>query len=319
MGLRDSRLQFKPFEYEIFYDYWKMHEQSHWLHYEISMNKDIKDWCENLSEFEKEVVGKILKGFAITETFVGDYWSTFVAQVFPKPEIVLMCNSFCARESIHAIAYNYLNEILNLNDFDSFLTDETTMTKLEVLMNSNKSDSDENVARALALFSAGVEGVSLMSSFSILMSFRLSNKLKGISQQMLYSVKDESLHSTAGCLLFRELIKEKPEIWTKTLQNEIYDGMDLILTNEFNFIDSVFENGELENLNKEQLKNYMKHRANIKLDELLLKQVYEVDETLLEEMSWFKNMISGEQDTDFFDGKSVNYAKANSDWNEDIF
>jgi ribonucleotide reductase beta subunit family protein with ferritin-like domain len=30
-------------------------------------------------------------------------------------------------------------------------------------------------------------------------------------------------------------------------------------------------------------------------------------------------MISGEQSTDFFNSKETNYAKANEDWNEDIF
>ena len=319
MGLRDYRLAFKPFEVEWAYQAWLSHEFSHWLHTEINMQQDIRDWNENLSEYEKDLVGKILKGFAVTETFVGDYWTTFVARVFPKHEIVAMCNSFGARESIHSIAYNYLNETLNLNDFEGFLSDEATMQKLEVLINADKTDSNENVARSLALFSACTEGIQLFSSFAILMSFRLTNKLQGISQQMIYFVRDESFHSECGTKLFREFLEENPEIWTETLKDEIYTGVDLAINNEFHFIDTVFGEYDLESLNKSQLKNYIYNRANIKLLELNLEPIYQVDDTLLQEMSWFKNMIGGEQSADFFATKETNYAKANDDWNEDIF
>lgn len=319
MGLKDYRLAFKPFDVEWAYQAWLNHEYSHWLHTEINMQQDIKDWNENLSEYEKDLVGKILKGFAVTETFVGDYWTQFVAKVFPKHEIVSMCNSFGARESIHSISYNYLNEVLNLNDFEAFLSDEATMGKLEVLLNADKNDSDENIARSLALFSACTEGIQLFSSFAILMSFRLTNKLQGISQQMIYSVRDESFHSECGTKLFREFIEENPSIWTDKLQKEIYDGVHLAIENEFHFINSVFGEYELENLTKNQLKNYIFSRANIKLMELNLAPIYLVDDTLLQEMSWFKNMISGEQSTDFFASKETNYAKANEDWNDDIF
>lgn len=319
MGLRDSRLQFKPFEYDWAYDAWHSSESSHWVHFEVLMQNDIKNWNNDLTEFEKNVVGKILKGFAITEVFVGDYWTTFVATVFPKPEIIAMCNSFGARESIHAIGYNHLNDCLDLNDFDAFLTDECTMNKLEVLMKADKNDSDENIARSLALFSACAEGIQLFSSFAILMSFSESNLLKSVVNIMNWSSKDENLHSTSGTRLFREFISENPHIWTDSLKQDIHDGIDLALVHEFNFIDSVFDGGSLKNLTKEQLKNYMYSRANIKLKELMLESIYIVDETLLNQMSWFRTMIQGEGDVDFFDSKSVNYSKANSDWDGDIW
>lgn len=319
MGLKDKRLVYKPFEYEWCFQEWLKHEQSHWLHTEINMQKDIKDWKEVLTDFEKDLVGKILKGFAVTETFVGDYWSQFVSRVFPKYEVIHMASSFSNREAIHAIAYNYLNETLDLNDFDSFMEDEATMKKLEVLMNADTSDSNENIARSLALFSACTEGIQLFSSFAILMSFRLSNKLTGISQQMIYSVKDENHHSTCGTRLFRDFISEYPDTFTQELKDDIYEGIDLAIQNEFFFIDSAFGDKSLDNLNKNQLKNYMFHRANTKLKELTLEPLYCVDQELLSQMNWFEVMTSGTQATDFFNNTETNYSKVNNDWDDDIF
>ena len=66
----------------------------------------------------------------------------------------------------------------------------------------------QEVGRSLAIFSAFSEGVSLYSSFAVLYSFQMRNLLKGIGQQMKWSVRDESLHSKMGCQLFRHMCEE---------------------------------------------------------------------------------------------------------------
>ena len=221
--------------------------------------------------------------------------------------------------TIHATAYSYLNDTLGLDNFKAFLDDKETMDKLDVLININDTNqnSKEDIAKSIALFSACAEGIQLFSSFAILLSFRKSNRLKGIGQQMIFSIRDESLHSEAGCKLFRQIIKEYPQIWSNKFKKSIYEGVDLALKNEFNFIDKVFENGDLETITKDQLKNFMKHRANRKLNELQLNDKYIIDENLYEEMKWFYHLVSGEIQTDFFSNRETGYSKPNEDWVQD--
>lgn len=317
-----KRIEFKPFEYQWAYDYWFKQQNAHWLHSEIPMQSDVIDWNINLSELEKNVIGNILKGFAQTETHVEDYWTGKVTKWIPIPEIKMMATCFGSVETIHAVAYSYLNDTLGLDDFSSFLEDEETMNKLDVLINLNDTEQEtiEDIARSIAIFSACAEGIQLFSSFAILMSFRKSNRLKGIGQQMIYSVKDESLHSEAGCKLFRVIISENPHIWTEEFKNSIYLGVDIALENEFKYIDKVFELGNLETISIDQLKNFMRHRANRKLKELNLDEKYEVDEELYEEMKWFYHLISGEMQTDFFANRETGYSKPNEDWgNDELF
>ncbi|WP_103327701.1 ribonucleotide-diphosphate reductase subunit beta [Bacteroidetes bacterium endosymbiont of Geopemphigus sp.] len=318
MSITQERLAFKPFEYQWAYDYWFKQQNAHWLHTEINMQSDVKDWNENLSEEEKSVIGEILKGFTQTETEVGNYWSTMVPEWFPVPEIKIMAQTFGAFETIHATAYSYLNDTLGLDDFEAFLKDEATMNKLRTLMDvrydQNKDYPLENIARSLALFSAAAEGIQLFSSFAVLLSFRRSNRLKGIGQQMIFSIRDESLHSEAGCKIFRVLCGENPDLLI-SIEKLIYEGIELALNNEFIFIDRIFEKGDLLTVSKAQLKNFMKDRANRKLLELGLNEKYEVDHDLLEEMSWFYITVSGEQQTDFFDNRETGYSKPNTDWN----
>ena len=321
MSILQERVVYKPFEYPTAHDYWMKQQQAHWLHTEVPMANDVTDWKSNLKDHEKNVVGGILKGFAQTETVVNDYWTGLVTKWFRKPEIIMMATTFGAFETIHAEAYSLLNEQLGLDNFAEFLEDESTAAKIENLMqvrDGHDGDIDyHEVARSLAIFSAFTEGVNLFSSFAVLLSFKMRNKLKGVGQIVEWSVRDESLHSNAGCWLFRTLMEEHPELRTPKLIAEIREAAQAALQLEFNFIDKIFEMGDLENLSKEELKNFIKHRVNTKMGDLGLKPLIpssEIDQGALKTMLWFDAVIAGKQHTDFFASRVTNYSKGHMEW-----
>ena len=100
--LFEERIEYKPFEFPVYYtEGWLKQAQAFWLHTEISMQGDIKDWNENLSPAEKNLVGNILLGFAQTECAVSDYWTGMVTKWFPKHEIKQMAMAFGSQETIH--------------------------------------------------------------------------------------------------------------------------------------------------------------------------------------------------------------------------
>ena len=321
MSILQERVVYKPFEYPAAFDYWLKQQQAHWLHTEVPMANDVTDWSSNLKDHEKNVIGGILKGFAQTETVVNDYWTGLVTKWFRKPEIIMMATTFGAFETIHAEAYSLLNEQLGLDNFAEFLEDEATAAKIENLMevrdgHDGKIDYHE-VARSLAIFSAFTEGVNLFSSFAVLLSFKMRNKLKGVGQIVEWSVRDESLHSSAGCWLFRTLMEEHPELKTDKLISEIREAATAALQLEFNFIDKIFEMGDLENLSKEDLKNFIKHRVNTKMGDLGLKPLIpseDIDQGALKTMLWFDAVIAGKQHTDFFANRVTNYSKGHMEW-----
>jgi len=147
MGLFDERVAYKPFEYPQYYtDGWLPQAQAFWLHTEISMQGDVKDFKENLTPAERNLVGNILLGFAQTETAVGDYWTSMVTKWFPKHEIKQMAMMFGSQETIHAAAYSYLNETLGLEDFEAFLHEPSTSARFENLVNT-KAGYDHNVLK----------------------------------------------------------------------------------------------------------------------------------------------------------------------------
>ena len=319
--LKKERIVYKPFEYQEAADYWLKQQQAHWLHTEVPMMSDINDWKQNLTDTEKNIVGTILKGFAQTETVVNDYWSGLVTKWFRKPEVVMMATTFGAFETIHAEAYSLLNETLGLDNFSEFLEDETTMAKIENLMSVRDNFTGEKdwheIAKSLAIFSAFTEGVNLFSSFAVLLSFKMRNKLKGVGQIVEWSIRDESMHSEAGCWLFRTLIKENPDLNTPDLQAAINEAALLSLKLELDFIDKVYELGDLEGCSKEDLIHFIKNRVNTKLGDLGYPAIIDdVDMKAVDRMKWFDALSAGKQHTDFFANRVTNYSKGHIEWDE---
>jgi ribonucleoside-diphosphate reductase beta chain len=313
--ITELRPHYKPFEYQTAFEFYKDQHRAHWLADEVPLSSDLNDWKLKLSESEKSLIGNILKSFAQTETYVNDYWATKVAVWFPKHEIKAMACAFADFESIHAEAYARLNEELGLDDFEVFMEDEEAKAKIDRLVEL-PGDTLREKALSLAIFSAFTEGVNLFSSFAILMSFQLRNLMKGTGQIVEWSVRDESLHSKAGCWLFRTMMEEMPEL-NEGMADQIYDACDLSVKLEFDFIDKAFEMGEIEGLNKNQLKNFIKERANQKLIELGYNPLYnDIDPNLLKSMEWFGHLTSGKTHQDFFAGRVTDYSKSTADWSD---
>lgn len=331
MSIFKERIEFKPFEYPIYYtEGWLKQAQAFWLHTEISMQGDVKDWNEKLQKHEKNLVGNILLGFAQTECAVSDYWTGMVTKWFPKHEIKQMAMMFGSQETIHATAYSYLNETLGLEDFTAFLHEPATADKFEHLTSveadwthedlESSSEARKQAARSLAIFSAFAEGVSLYSSFAVLYSFQMRNLLKGIGQQMKWSVRDESLHSRMGCQLFKHMCEEYPELKDE-VKNDVIKAAELMVEMEHKFIDKMFEMGDLENLKADDLKHFILKRANEKIAELgyIDGPFMDFNNEKADQLDWFYHLTGGTTHTDFFAIRPTDYSKAGEDenWDED--
>ena len=212
-----------------------------------------------------------------------------------------------------------IKEALSLQSTTSLKTRLDNKTYEDILPYLNQKGTFEDlqdntkarkqVARSLAIFSAFAEGVALYSSFAVLYSFQMRDKLKGIGQQMKWSVRDESLHSKMGCQLFNHMCSEYPELKDQ-VREEVQEAARIMVEMEHSYIDKIFEQGDLENLEKDDLKEFIKKRANEKLVELGYEGVLEYNTESAEKLDWFYHLTGGHTHTDFFAIRSTDYAKA---------
>jgi len=184
------------------------------------------------------------------------------------------------------------------------------MAKIENLMNVRDAHDGtpdwHSRAKSLAIFSAFTEGVNLFSS---------------VGQIVEWSIRDESLHSNAGCWLFRTLMDEQPELNTPELRAEIEEAAQLSLKLELDFIDKVYEMGDLEGCPKYDLVSFIKHRVNTKMSDLGYGPIVNgIDESAITRMKWFDSLSAGKQHTDFFANRVTNYSKGAQNWDaNDLF
>jgi ribonucleoside-diphosphate reductase beta chain len=293
-SIREFRQPYKvngKFEFPQFFEAYQKALSSVWRPQEVSFESDIRDW-QNSPVEEQEIIGGILRGFTQLECHVGDYWAN-IPNWFPKHEVAAVARAFSLSEVVHAEAYNLLSDTLGIDEFEAFLGDPVAQQKIGYFL------ENRGVKESLAVFSGAGEGVSLFSSFAVLLSLNLTGRFKGIAQIISRSALDEQQHSDTGIALFRQLVEE--DALTLEEARGIAQGFDAVIENEFAFIDKIFEGRTLSTINKDDVREYVLYRANDRLARLGVQKVFKYDESSANRIkSWFHPLMAGATSTDFF-------------------
>ena len=307
--MTDERTYFKPFNYAWAYDAWLKHEQSHWLHTEVPMLEDVKDWKKKLTKEEKQFLTHIFRFFTQGDIDVAGGYVNNYLPYFPQPEIRMMLLGFAAREALHIAAYSHLIETLGLPDttYNEFMEYAEMKEKHDYVMNiSDTNGTKEDVATQVAVFSAFTEGMQLFSSFIMLLNFPRHGKMKGMGQIVTWSIVDETQHTENMVKLFRTYIQENNEIWNDELKGRLYTIAERMVELEDKFIDLAFQMGAMEDLTAEDVKKYIRYIADRRLISLGLKGVFKVKRNPL---PWVEEMINAPTHTNFFENRATDYAK----------
>lgn len=316
--LTDERTYFKPFNYPWAYDAWLKHEQAHWLHTEVPMAEDVKQWKKSLTPQEKTFLTNIFRFFTQGDIDVaGGYVNNYLPH-FPQPEIRMMLMGFAAREALHIAAYSHLIETLGLPEstYNQFLEYQAMKDKHDyVIEQSSKNGTVASTAEHIAIFSAFTEGMQLFSSFIMLLNFPRHGIMKGMGQIVTWSIVDETMHAENMMRLFKEYIKENPEIWNDELKAKIYSIAEKMVELEDKFIDLAFADGEMRDLKAEDVKTYIRYIADRRLIGLGMKGIFKVKKNPL---PWVEEMINAPVHGNFFENRVTDYAKGalTGSWDE---
>ncbi len=320
----EKRINLKPYEYPQLYEYVPAIRHSYWIHSEFNFTSDIQDFKSRLSAPEKSAIKNTMLAISQIEVAVKSFWGDLYHRI-PKPEIGSVGSTFAESEVRHADAYSHLLEILGLNSEFKALKKKPAIMKrvqyLETALKNSKSDDDKEYAEAILLFSLFIEHVSLFSQFLIIMAFnKHKNMLKGISNVVEATSKEEQIHGDFGIDLIKILQNEHPEWFTSEYKTYIQNVCREAFEAEQHVVDWIFENGELDFLPKAVINDFLKNRFNKSLESIGIDSVFEIDETLVSETEWFDDEIIGTKHGDFFVKRSINYSKrAQSITSDDLF
>ena len=310
MPLLTASKQYKPFEYPWAFEYWKRQQQIHWMPEEVPLGEDCRDWAQKLSDHERNLLTQIFRFFTQADVEVQDCYHDKYGRVFKPTEIKMMLTAFSNMETVHIAAYSHLLDTIGMpeSEYSAFLQYKEMKDKYDYMQNFNV-ESRENIALTLAVFGAFTEGLQLFASFAILMNFPRFNKMKGMGQIVSWSVRDESLHTASIIKLFRAFIDENKDIWTTDLQREIYKACETIVTHEDAFIDLAFEQGGIQGLTAEDVKEYIRWIADRRLTQLNLQPIYRIPSNPL---PWMDAILNGVEHANFFESRATEYSKAST-------
>ena len=309
----EKRLNLKPYEYPELYEYVSAIRHSYWIHSEFNFTSDIQDFKTRLNDSERSAIKNTMLAISQIEVAVKSFWGD-IYQRIPKPEVGSVGATFGESEVRHADAYSHLLEILGLNrEFENLKKKPIIMKRvryLETALSNSKSNDDMEYAESVLLFSLFIEHVSLFSQFLIIMAFnKHRNMLKGISNVVEATSKEEQIHGDFGIDLIKIIKAENPDWFDTDFQDRIQDMCKKAYEAESGIIDWIFEKGELDFLPKEHIKEFIKDRFNRSLESIGVEKIFDTNESILNETEWFNDEIIGTKHGDFFVKRSINYSK----------
>jgi ribonucleoside-diphosphate reductase beta chain len=320
----EKRINLKPYEYPQLNEYVDAIRHSYWIHTEFNYTSDIQDFKTGINAVERSAIKNTMLAISQIEVAVKTFWGDIYNKM-PKPEIGSVGSTFAESEVRHHDAYSHLLEILGLNnEFKSLKKKPVIMRRvhyLETAVKNSKSEDNKEFAESILLFSLFIEHVSLFSQFLIIMAFnKHKNVLKGISNVVEATSKEEQIHGDFGIDVIKIIKSENPtwfnkeyELLTQELCREAYES-------ESKIIDWIFEEGELDFLPKNVINEFIKNRFNNSLESINIGKVFDVDEKLLAETEWFDDEIIGTKHGDFFVKRSIAYTKrSKSITSDDLF
>jgi len=316
-----KRTNLRPYEYPELNEYVDAVRHSYWVHTEFNFTSDIQDFMVGLNEVEQSAVERAMLAISQIEIAVKTFWGDIYKKM-PKPEIGNVGATFAESEVRHADAYSNLIKILGLNDkFESLLEVPAIRRRIKYLERSianTKAIENKDYFESVILFSMFIENVSLFSQFLVIMSFnKFKNVLKGMSNAVEATSKEEQIHAEFGFDLVNLIKKENPSWWTDELVEDIIDATLDAYDSEMEVVEWIFEKGDLEFLTKEQTLEFIKDRFNRSLKEIGIEEVFNVDKDLLKQTEWFDDETLTSKHTDFFNKRSINYSKRQKSITED--
>ena len=299
---------YKPHRYEFGFIAHQHQNKLHWMHDEIQLGEDVKDWKTKLTGSERNLLTKIFPLFVQNDFLVQNVYMHEYARLFKPNELQLAFSALANMESIHQISYAYLLDEVGFNDdqYSEFLKYKEMIDKYNFTA-GYRPDTLMGIAVALVVFGALTEGVQLFASFLTLFNFTRFNKMKGMGQIVTLSVRDESFHVAFVAEIFKTFMKEFGHlIDVVKLWEAIEFATHGIVKGEHLFADLAFEQGPVEGMDAAGLKQYICSIADMRLSQFGLQKIFNVENPY----DWSNSLVSGVEFVNFFEQRSTSYSKA---------
>ena len=292
-----------------------------WTDKEFSFKSDIQQFKVNLTDQEREIIIRTLSAIGQIEIAVKTFWAK-LGENLPHPSLQDLGYVMANTEVIHNNAYERLISTLGLEDiFEENLKLDWIQGRVKYLKKYTHryyKDSKKQYVYALTLFTLFVENVSLFSQFYVINWFaRFKNVLKDTDQQVKYTRNEENIHAMVGAKIINTIREEYPDIFDEEFTTRIISEAKEAYDAEAKIIDWMVNGIKEEGLSAATLKEFVKYRINESLKMIGFVEAFTIDKEVISSTMWFEEELLGNNMTDFFHSRPVEYSKKNQSFSED--
>jgi len=295
-----------------------------WTPDEFTFLGDLGQFKTEMTPQEQQIIIRCLSAIGQVEIAVKTFWGR-LGDNLPHPGISDLGFVMAHTEVIHNKAYEKLLDVLGMESiFEENLSVPVVRDRVNYLRKHQEkvySDERKQYIYSIILFTLFVENVSLFSQFYVVLWFnRNKNMLKDTAQQVQYTRNEETLHSQIGIRLVNTLRDEYPELFDQELEDLVVREIRAALISEGQLIDWMVGDFNEKDLSASVLKAYIAQRMNDSLVAIGYKPLFEPDAEMIKATQWMEIELIGNNQTDFFHKKPVEYSKKNKPFNpEELF
>jgi len=316
-GDPDGMINFTRCKYEWALKLWDQMEGNTWFPKEVQMTQDAKDY-KYLTAPEKRMYDLVLSQLIFMDSLQTNNLMDNINPYITAPEVNACLSRQSYEEANHSKSYAVMVESISDNTnliYDMWKTDAKLLEKNNFIAGTYKNLSgDINDKKiVLAMFANQIlEGLYFYAGFAAMYALGKSGKMLGSSQMIKFIQRDEVTH----LLLFQSMInstkKERPELFTDELEEEVRVMFRKAVDLEASWGDYITQ-GQILGFTKDIIRQYIEYLADRRLEAI----GYEPEYGVKHPIPWVDGYSSfNDQRTNFFEGNVVNYSKGSIDFDD---
>lgn len=296
-------------KYQWAYNLWEVMLNNTWFPKEVDMTRDVSDY-KQLTDAEKTAYDKVLAQLIFMDSLQTNNLIDNVNPFITSPEINLILVRQAFEEALHSQSYAVMVDSISTNSaeiYELWRRDMMLKSKNDAIASVydelSENPTDQNIVKAM-FANQILEGIYFYSGFTYIYTLARSGKMLGSADMIRFIQRDEVTH----LVLFQNMInstkKERPELFTKELLDEVYEMFRKAVKLESEW-GKYITGGQILGLTNDIIEQYIQYLADERLKAVGMEKLYNVEHPIkwVDQFSKFND-----QKANFFESKNTNYS-----------
>lgn len=310
-GNPTSIFDLNKIKYQWAYNLWKVMLANTWFPEEVGMAQDKRDYVSGLTEQEKLGYDRALAQLIFMDSLQTNNLIDNVNPYITSPELNLILVRQAYEEALHSQSYDVMVQAISDNTdeiYEMWRKDVELRNKndyiADVYMDLAKNPTETNLLKAF-FANQILEGIYFYSGFSFFYTLAKSGKMLASANMIRFIQRDEVTHLLLFSNLINSVRKERSDLFTPSLEEEVIEMFRKAVDLESNWGDYITQ-GQILGLTSEIIRQYIEYLADERLERVGFSKLYNAKHPI----KWVDQFSSfNEQKTNFFESKVTNYSK----------